>query len=218
MVIKYNKSKITKDRRIVTSGPADRQRKQALVDMGSFDAALIEDLKEQIAFLKEQLEKKPEVVSGTYTPEQVDEEIVKAVKSETAELRAKNEILSNKNKELLSVHEKEISSLKAIIKNKEEMIQQLRENSNNGMDENKLTSLLAEATKKIEDIAATSQGLSKVDMDADRPKMETVFVDPIESEKDVEAHITTEKVKEESTDKKQILDDKAAQLQRLLGG
>lgn len=213
MGITYNKQFTPKDRRIVTHGPADRQRAQAAGDSGGADPALVNELMTQVKKLQEQLEAKP-APEGMYTPEQVDEEIVKAIKGETADLRAKNEVLTSKNEELVKNHKKEIASLKDIIKNKEEMIQQLRESKSGGMDEDKLTALLAEATKKIEDMAMVSQGLSQADVDPNRPKMETVFVDPIEKEDKVETHL---KVEDVSVNKKEQMIEKVDKLKSLMG-
>jgi len=215
MGITYNKQFTPKDRRIVTHGPADRQRAQAAGDSGGTDPALVNELMTQVKKLQEQLEAKP-APEGMYTPEQVDEEIVKAIKGETADLRAKNEVLTSKNEELVKNHKKEIASLKDIIKNKEEMIQQLRDSKEaGGISEDKLTALLAEATKKIEDMAMTSQGLSKADVDPDRPQMETVFVDPIEREEKVETHIKVEN--DVTIDKKEQMTAKVDKLKSLMG-
>jgi hypothetical protein len=222
MGITYNKQYTAKDRRIVTHGPADRQRAQAA---GGADPALVNELMSQVKLLQEQLASKP-APEGMYTPEQVDEEIIKAIKSETADLRAKNEVAMNnlgneitglkeKAEALVGAHKKELASQKDIIKNKEEMIQQLRDNKDaGGISEDKLTALLAEATKKIEDMAMTSQGLSQADVDPNRPKMEAVFVDPIEVEEKRESHI---KVEDVTVDKREQMAAKVDKLKGLMG-
>ncbi len=216
MGLTYNKQLTTKDRRVLTSGPADRQRKQqAINNAGGVDLSLVEELKKQIIHLQEQLEKKSPT-EGLYTSDQVNEEIIKAIKVETVNLKSKNEMLENKILDLKKNHEKEISSLKEIIKNKEEVIQQLKDNkSSAGISESKLVELLGEATKRIEEMSMNHQGLSKSDIDPNRPKMETIFVDPIEkTAPEIEKHFEVEDV---ATDKKEQMFDKVNKLKNLMG-
>jgi len=216
MGLTYNKQLTTKDRRILTNGPADRQRKQQAINNTSVaDLSLVEELKNQIFNLQEQLEKKSPT-EGLYTSDQVNDEIIKAVKVETINLSAKNEVLENKILDLKNNHEKEIHSLKEIIKNKEDIIQQLKDNkSSAGISESKLVELLGEATKRIEEMSMNNQGLSKIDVDPNRPKMETIFVDPIEkTAPEIEKHFEIEDV---ATDQKDQMLDKVNKLKNLMG-
>lgn len=216
MGLTYNKQFTPKDRRIVTSGPADRQRKQKMESTGS-SAETVSVLKAQVESLMKQLAEKP--AGGGYTPEQVDEEIVKAIKVETAELTTKHTqelaTLEKKNSGLAQ----EIKSLKDTIKNKEEMIQELRESkTSGGVSEEQIANLINEATKKLEGAALASQGLSQADVDPNRPKMETVFVDPIEKESKVEKHFEVDvEVGDESIAKKEKMTDQVNKLKSLLG-
>ncbi len=226
MGIRYNKEFVPKDRRIVTSGPRDRQLKHAMEMAGSpqNNSGLVHELRSQIEKLNKQLEDKPKFTEG-YTAEQVDEEIIKAIKVETANMKVKQEVevnalqnqIENIHKEIevsKEMYKKEVSSLKAIIKSKEEMIQQLKEGQSVGSN-NQLTELLAEATRKIEDMTAQISMHHTGEMpDSDRPKMETVFVDPIEKESKVEKHFDIEDI---STKEKAQMEDKVNKLKNLMG-
>jgi hypothetical protein len=94
MGLTYNKEFKSKDRRIMPTGPRDRQIKQTGQILGSDQSLLIDELRSQISKLQEQLDNKSSI-SG-YTPEQVDEEIVKSVKLETLNLKTQHEIEKNK--------------------------------------------------------------------------------------------------------------------------
>lgn len=193
MGLTYNKEFKSKDRRIMPTGPRDRQIKQTGQILSSDQSLLIDELRSQISKLQEQLDNKSNI-SG-YTPEQVDEEIIKAVKLETLNLRAQHEI--------------EKSKLQNKIESLEETIQQFKNNQNNnsGLTEERIMSLLSEATKNL-----------SINMDtiikSDRPQMETIFVDPIEKEINVEKHF---EVREEPMNEKIQLDDKVNKLKGLLG-
>lgn len=209
MAITYNKQVITKDRRVMTSGPRDRQIKQQLANQpGGDNSGLVEELRNQIAELKLQLKDTPQ---GGYTADQVNEEIEKAIKAETAELRAKLEIKEHSARSLNT----EISRLEAELVEKKETIKELR--SQKPVTDNNVTALLAEATKKIE--ALSMQVLSSTGQEAivdpDRPQMETVFVDPIERDSNVEKHFDVEK--EDKTNKKDEMAGKVDKLKNLLG-
>jgi len=214
MGITYNKQYTPKDRRVVTSGPADSQRKHVLASTGAGEAGLIAELKNQITFLQKQVEEEPTIHEDLYTPEQVDEEIIKAIKVETTDLKVKVGVLEGKNKELINGHKKEVASLNNTIKDKEALIKQLRETQSSSVDENKLTSLLNEVTRKIDDISVASQALPQTSADPGRPKMETVFVDPIEDEKKIEAYIEIEDI---SINEKEQMDDKVNKLKNIMG-
>lgn len=219
MGITYNKQFTSKkDRRILTSGPADRQRKQAVSTSGSLDSSLVDDLRDQIKHLQLQLDSKASVnIPGLYTAEQVDAEIIKAIKLETSNLQ--DEIaglktavkeLSGKNKYLESAHIKEIESLKEIIKSKDVLIEQLK-NNKPIIDENKLAELISNATKNI----VSSSGSIDTFDGPERPKMETTFIDPLSGKDDkMEKHFNIEDV---SLDKKEMINSKVNKLKSLMG-
>ena len=221
----YNKN-IPKDRIIVSSGPRDRQLKHARDVANSIqgNSGLVSELRSQIEKLNKQLEANSASMTG-YTASQVDDEIIKAIKAETANMKSKQDaelsILKSKiesiNLEMTTskeVYEKEVSSLKDIINSKDDMIKQLLENKQPTSD-NKLIELLGESTKKIEAMAAQISMNTTGEMpDSGRPKMETVFVDPIENESKVEKHFDIEDI---SVKEKIQMDDKVNKLKNLIG-
>ena len=214
MGIRYDKELITKDRRIMTSGPRDRQRKQQMQSIVLPDqSGLIDELRAQIAKLQAKIDSAP---AGGYTAEQVNEEIEKAIKAETADLRAKLEIERNNSKNLRD----EILQLNSKIKDRDKTIESL--NSKKADIDNNVTTLLTEATKKIEALSTqmamsgTADSLILESAGSSRPKMETVFVDPIEKESKVEKHFEVE-VEDVSPSKKEEMDNKVNKLRNLLG-
>jgi hypothetical protein len=190
MGLTYNKEFQSKDRRITPSGPRDRQIKQITQISNSDQSLLITELRSQISKLQEQLESS----NIGYTAEQVDEEIVKAIKSETEKLKTQ--------------HEYEKKNLQFIIDSKEEIIQQFKNNQNNNysLTEEKILSIISDATKNM-----SNNNTSIVENS--RPTMETVFVDPIEKETSMNKHF----VVDTSTNDKVQLDDKVNKLKGLLG-
>lgn len=235
MGIVYNKQFTAKDRRVMTSGPADRQRKQR--QSSAADAALIEELRNQIDRLQTQLLQKPAATtlppdSELFTAEQVNDEIVKAIKEETVNLKTEyesritmlnTELEHTKTKAVLyakdiehlkSEHEKEIAGLQEVLKGKDEMIKQFKESKAAGFSEESVKALLEEATKKLEETTLAARGLSQADVDPDRPKMETSFIDPVEKESKVESHI---KVEDVSLDKKEEMSSKVNKLRNIMG-
>lgn len=88
MAIRYNKNLIKKDRAVTTKGPRDLQNKQHLLS-GEHSNELVSYLKEEVNRLTKLLESRPNqpAPDGLFTPEQVDAEIMKALTSETAQLK-----------------------------------------------------------------------------------------------------------------------------------
>jgi len=97
MGITYNKKLIKKDRAVATRGPRDLQNKRNVpIPVNGNNTELINNLNKQIAALTEQLNKAPASQAGLYTPEQMNEEIEKAIISETAQLNLKHEQIVKK--------------------------------------------------------------------------------------------------------------------------
>ena len=206
MGITYNKEYVGKDRKILPRGPRDLQLKRNTTS----NSDLVTELKLQVERLQKQLLEKP--TSG-YTAEQVDVEILKALKTETASLKQKH--TEEKSALILEIekHKGEIKNLKELLKVKDEQIQQLK--TNVPVADNKLTELLAEATKKIDEMSSRiSTGSDERHVESDRPKMETVFVDPIENESEVEKYFEVEDV---STESKLKMESKVNKLKSLMG-
>jgi TolA-binding protein len=110
MPIPYKKP-YTQGKRSASGGPRDQQRRQlqeVLISQNQID--LVDSLKAQIKLLKDQPETKP------FTDEQIDDEIIKAVKEETVKYRERINELENEN-----------SMLKINIQNKEILIEQLKQ-------------------------------------------------------------------------------------------
>jgi hypothetical protein len=166
---------------------------------------LIEELRSQLLKLQEQLENKLVSNSG-FTAEQVDDEIIKAVKSETVNIKAQHEIEKNNLQNKIESLEKELD-------HKNELIQQLK--TQQPAIDNNLSVLLSETNRKIEAMASTINfNREETITNSDRPKMETIFVDPIEKEMNVERHFEVEEI---SMNEKTQLDDKVNKLKGLLG-
>lgn len=228
MAITYNKQMITKDRRVMSSGPRDRQLKQKMQrQMTADNSGLIEELRNQIAVLQD---RPASTQQGGFSAEQVNDEIIKAIKEETADLKKQhvvekttyNKKISKLEEDLYEaitrarVFENDIKNLKEKISEKDEFIEELK--SRGPVIDNNVTTLLAEATKKIEALSvqvAVSNDIAVV-ADSDRPQMETVFVDPIDKESKVEKYFEVE-VEDVSITKKEEIGSKVDKLKSLLG-
>lgn len=213
MGITYNKQLVTKDRRVMPSGPRDRQMKQKMQQAAVVDnSALIEELRHQITMLQNKLDSAPQ---GGYTAEQVNDEIEKAIRAETANLKAKVKIAESEIKSLTQELNNTTKAYEVRLKEKDDLIKELKERKPE--TDNNVTTLLAEATKKIEDMSRQIQFHQTGEViDADRPQMETVFVDPIENESKVETHFGVE-IEDVSITKKEEMNDKVGKLKNLLG-
>lgn len=212
MGITYNKEFQSKDRRIMSRGPRDRQLKQAH-DKEDSSMSVIIELTNKIQQLQEQLDKKDTTPVSGLTDDQVNIEIEKAIKEETSNLKNKFELEKQSLNNKISILEKEILSIREIIKSKDEIIKQLK--TNKPETDNKLTELLTEATKKIEIMASQmNTGTSNISDSSGRPKMETAFVDPIEKESVMEKFIEVEDI---SINEKEVIDNKVDKLRSLLG-
>lgn len=203
MGITYNKKLQTKDRSVVPTGPRDRQLKQAQALSGQ--DSLIKELRSQIETLTHKLGSKKSIEG--YTEDQVNEEIAKAIKVETASLREKHKSSKNEFSLRLSFLEEKVVSLTEVVKRKDLEIDRLREEGR--VNERQIIEALTEKMDKLN----ISIGDVTVKQDKDAPVMEDVFVDPIEKEdKKVERHI--EVVSEKGKEK---MDEKTKKLKNILG-
>jgi hypothetical protein len=232
MVFKYNKEYVKKNgRRLGGSSPRDLQRRQA--QQPNIYEDLIKDLRNEINNLKEELQNSSIKKTGMFTAEQVDTEVNKIVsetikelavkhkneweKKETAylELSLKTKLKYNKIileketecKKLIAAKEGLLIDLRNQNKSLVERLCEIKESSDPEIT-NKLTALLLEITGKT---------ASSVMVEPDRPQMETVFIDPLETDADdcLEAHINVEDV---SVTQKENIQDKVSKLKSLLGG
>ena len=162
MGIFYGKELTTKDRRIMPTGPRDRQLKHArdmAASVGQF--ALVDELRSQIGILTDKLSNVQS--TSVYTDEQVNEALAKSIKAEVETINIKHDLELSKFKNEVSNLNSKIDSLNEIIKIKDDIINQLK-------------------TSGISNIEAGA-GLPNA------PVMENVFIDPIDRESNVEKHI-----------------------------
>ncbi len=194
MAITYNKQIVKKDRSIQSRGPRDHQKAQKSNELVSNN--LIAELKEQVALLTQ--EQTNGRKSG-FTNEQLDEEIIKAVKAETRELDSVITELKSKIKyieeehikeceSLKQTYDREVESLRILLKDKDDFIAQLKQ------------------TKIV-----TNDGKENNNFD----DIDPVFVDPIEEDfTPLEEHVNVD------TDliiTKKDIDNKVGKLKKLLG-
>lgn len=188
MGIIYNKQVIKKDRLGIGSGPRDKQLKQ---QSNFVDSTVVDELKNHIISLQEQLSQKG---NSTVSDDQINSEIIKAVKIETAKLIDK----------ILRLEEENLN-----LKN---TIHQLKTNA-----ESDISNMIQNTNKRLEEVVLQmGQNMSQQSIqNNERPKMETVFVDPIDREAAMEKHIT---IQEDNSNQKEDMEDKVNKLKNLIGG
>lgn len=195
--MQYNKNVPNKKNRLLsTSGPRDIQRRQML----DAQSDIVDGLKSQVVILQEQVNKSLSTVrpDGQYTAEQVNEAVIKTVKSEVDSLKSKYESrikeLETENKILRETNVR-LSS---------------RPEAGNNLTEDQLQKMISTAMSQVSD-----NKQMEVLEGSNRPKIETVFVDPSESgtTKDVEVCITTK----EDSSAKENMNDKISKLKGILG-
>jgi hypothetical protein len=195
--MKYDKVVPTKKNRLLSaSGPRDIQRRQIL----GVQSELVDELKTQVTMLQEQVVKSLSSVSSDckYTAEQVNEAVINAVKSEVESLKSKYESMING----LEMENK-------ILRETNIRLSSRSENGNN-LTEAQLQKIISTAmvqiseNKQIEIIEETK-----------RPKIETVFIDPLDNRNvnEMETHI---KVKEDHSSKEKM-NDKLSKLKNIMG-
>lgn len=232
----YPKEYIKSDgRKLMSSGPRDLQRLQQTVVMP--DTSYIEDLKSQIEDLRIELKKRQELgkPQGYYTPDEVDEEIRKAVAQAVAEaalqFKKNSATVAQATEPLVQKYKMQIVELQ---KNNDDLkIKQSTIINRNSDLENQISKLKDEL-KSVEElkkeIAVLEQKIEGKDeliltlksrpsiigdevIDPDRPQMEQVFIDPLEegAGDGLESHID---IKETEADE---VSGKVDKLRDLLG-
>jgi len=236
--ISYPKEFVKPDgRKLVSGGPRDLQRRQAGQPLPELD---LNNLKKEFHTLREELIKArlQKVPKGFFSPEQVDEEIRKAVEQAVAEtmlLSKKTNQNNNQNVEQ-SVQKYKIQIFE-LQKSKDALIKTNKtEVSNNTVLKEQVKKLevdLNEANELKKDIAVLKQNLigkeelietlkSKVGsfveemVDTNRPKMEQRFIDPLEKDagEGLESHIDITDV---TASEKDNMSEKVDKLKNLLG-
>lgn len=185
----------TDGRVLRTGGPRDLQKQQKLDRESSF---LVERLRKEIENLKAQPVTQTAVFEGLFTPEQVDAEIRKAVKD------ALNESKEGYGKKAKKVGKK--------LKEVEEKLKELQENK-----DSEIKDLLEEQNRKIEELSRLRLNEQGEYEDPERPKIEEVFIDPLEDDagEGLIPHIEIEDI---SAVKKEKMQQKVDKLRDLIGG
>jgi hypothetical protein len=242
--MKYPKELVKPDgRKLIAGGPRDMQRRQQVAYTAAPDAGVIEALQRQIEELKE-LTKSNKKEGELYTAEEVDEEIRKAVeaavKETTISLKRNTQAAAQEIEPLVQKYKVQIVELQ---KNNDDLtrLHNTITNQSSEMKDKiaKLESEVGEVTELKKQIAVLEQTLTGKDEliealktrpvivqqgaveqeDPNRPKMEQVFVDPLEKDsgKDLKSSINIKVEDIPTTDKKEEMDDKVFKLKSLLG-
>jgi len=237
--MRYPKEFVKPDgRKLVSGGPRDLQRRQQVAYTTSPDVEVIESLKQQIEELKELSKAKQS--GNLYTAEEVDEEIRKAVeaavKETTIALKKSNKIVNQEIEPVLQKYKVQIVELQ---KNNDDLTRIhssiTTQNAELKTKISKLEEELKDVSELKKQIAVLEQTLSGKEEviealksravvgdsteveDPNRPKMEQIFVDPLEknSGAGLKSNIVIEEL--QTTDKKEEMDDKVTKLRSLLG-
>jgi hypothetical protein len=241
--MRYPKEFVKKDgRKLVTSGPRDMQRKQQVAYTTSPDVEVIQELKQNIDELKAKFPTQQAKPEGYYTPEEVDEEIRKAVamavKETTLSLKKSQQANSQEIEPILQKYKIQILELQ---RNNDDLVKLQRtvseKNSDLQIKLDKLEQTSSEAEELRKQIAVLNQALAgkeelvealkarpievrsgtEVIEDPNRPKLDQVFIDPLEknSGKNLRSSITIEEMA--MPDEKERMDDKVNKLKSILG-
>lgn len=128
------------------------------------------------------------------------------------------EFLIKEKTDLINKHDKEITKFKIESEKKKGDIKSLKEKAKQKGADEEITDLLKEQTKQIEALTeALANAEHQLEIETNRPKMETAFIDPLEKDagKDLTPHI---EIKEEKPEKEEGgMDAKVARLRSLMG-
>lgn len=247
MPIPYRKEYVKSDgRRLAAGGPRDLQRRQMVGDaQPAIDPELITILKEQIVELKEELRsvRASNIPEGYFSPEEVDEEIRKAVEAavkETIMSMKRNSQNINQNLEpRLQEYKKQILTLqkqnddfktshKELVEQNSELQGKVNrlESELQIIEEYKNKVLLLEQTIKGKDELIDTlksrpivvKGSAEMEEDPEatkRPQMEQKFIDPLDKNA---GEGLKPNIKIDSLAKDDKVDEKVNKLKNLLGG
>ncbi len=241
MGIQYKKQFVKSDgRKLNRTGPRDMQARASGDNYVPDNNMMMMLLTNQITELKSEvmsLKSQPDsaVPSGFFSPEQVDEEIRKAVESAVAETAISFKSSSDKNSDLLPLVKEYKSQIVALQKGNDDLTRLhaaiVKENSFLKENVQGLESDLVDAVDLKEQLAVLDQELSgKQEMiemlksrpaivgneiiDPERPQMEQIFVDPLE---DDAGEGLKPNINIETFTKDEEVDDKVDKLRNLLG-
>ena len=128
------------------------------------------------------------------------------------------EFLIKEKTDLIAKHNKDITKFKIEDEKKKGDIKSLREKAKQHGVGEEITGLLKEQTKQIEALTeALANAEQQLEIETNRPKMETAFIDPLEkgAGKDLTSHIEIKD--EESTGEKGEIDERVLRLRSLMG-
>ena len=199
--MKYKKEHIKPNgRKLLSGGPRDLQRRQLQSETVIDHSDVINELKNEIARLSNELKERP--VTNGFSGEQVDNEIRSAV----------TEAIGNLKEEIKERNERE-NNLASDLKKKEKELEKAKDEHTKQVEK-----LLKEQNRKLEELTTSvlnGQRTGSVEIESDRPKMETVFIDPLEKDagKDLESFI----VKDISVNERENMFEKVDKLKGMLG-
>lgn len=210
----YNKEthKVPKTRSAIVgrSGPRDLQRKQKEAQQ----LGAVTELRDQISQLTQQLATTPPPAASTtnklYSAEEFDEELNKVIAQVTTELKARyaketDELLLMRGRvgqltEKIQELEQHSAVTKAKLEAKDEMLK---------VKDDTITTL------KDRPVTVNIEGAVVNEEESDRPKMEQVFINPMEDEDKLDSHLTFKDIKVEEGEE---MSSKVDKLKGLLGG
>jgi chromosome segregation ATPase len=242
MGIPYKKQFVKPDgRKLVRSGPRDMQSRAATAGGGT-DPELIALLTNQISDLKAEIlalksRTNAEVPPGFFSPEQVDEEIRKAVEQAVSQAAVSFKGKPTQNQDLAPLVKEYKTQIVELQRGNDNLTKLhatiTKENSGLKEEINKLKSELTDITELQKQIAVLEEqvkgkeemidtlrrqpailGDGPVETDPDRPQMEQVFVDPLEEDSGDGMKST---IHVETITKEDQVDDKVDKLRGLLG-
>lgn len=203
--MKYKKEHIKSNgRKLIGGGPRDIQRRQVQSDSGNIDHTdTIKELKDEIKRLSTELHERP--VIGGFTGEQVDKEIRNAVTDAINDLKKEIKESAGREKELTKE-----------LKFKDKELEKTRDKYSK-----EIANLLKEHNRKLEELTTSllmrsQNGEIVENVDNNRPKMKTVFIDPLEEDsgKGLESHVG---IKDVSINEKENMFEKVDKLKGMLG-
>lgn len=246
--MQYRKDFVKSDgRRLLKGGPRDQQ----LRAKNQSESAMVDTLIEQITNLKAEVSRlktsgggEPTNSRGMYTPEQVDEEIRRAVSQAMAEaavaFKKNNPNADPEIEKLIKIYKEQIVDLqknnddfarmhKSIVSENgrlKEQIKELEQACSGVSDLQKQIAVLEQSLAGKEELIETLKSKPMIINgqivdgeldDPDRPKMEQVFVDPLEKDsgEGLKSNIRT---KELTSNDDSDVGDKVNKLKNLLGG
>jgi chromosome segregation ATPase len=239
MGIRYPKEFVKPDgRKLVSGGPRDLQRRQQISQVPTPDIETVDSLKKQIEEIKEISKRLPKQ-ENYFSPEEVDEEIRKAVENavkettislkrssqgnnqeiELALQKYKSQIveLQKSNDDFIRIHKTIIEENKEL----KDKIEKLKQNENIINELKTQIAVLEQTVSGKEELIVSlkTRPMAVIEEieDPKRPKMDKIFIDPIENgagEK-LKANIRIEQTLPVS--EREEVEDKVGRLKSLMG-